>query len=102
MLHVLATIHLHPGQREAFLAEFRKIVPLVRAERGCLDYGPAIDLPTDIAAQGPCRADTVVIVERWQDLACLQAHLGAPHMVAYRPLVKPLIARADLQVLEPA
>ena len=28
MLHVLATIELNPGTREAFLAEFRKIVPL--------------------------------------------------------------------------
>ena len=102
MIHVLATIELVPGKRDAFLAEFHQIVPAVLAERGCLAYGPTIDAATDIAAQGPPRPDTVVIVERWEDLECLKAHLVAPHMVAYRPKVKPLIARSQLQILEPA
>ncbi len=102
MIHVLATIELVAGGREAFLTEFHKIVPAVLAEEGCLDYGPTVDLPTDIPAQGPPRADTVVIVERWQDLKSLQAHLTAPHMVEYRPRVKPLIVRSHLQILEPA
>ncbi len=34
MIHVIATIELNPGTREAFLEEFRKLVPLVRAEAG--------------------------------------------------------------------
>ncbi len=102
MIHVLATIELLPGQREAFLAEFHKIVPAVLAEHGCLDYGPTIDAATDIAAQGPPRPDTVVIVERWENLDCLKAHLVAPHMVEYRPKVKPLIASIQLQILKPA
>ena len=35
MIHVIATIEVAPGRREAVLAEFHKIVPLVRAESGC-------------------------------------------------------------------
>jgi len=38
MIHVIATIELAEGKRQAFLAEFRKLVPLVKAEAGCLAY----------------------------------------------------------------
>ena len=43
MIVVLATIELHPGKRPDFLAEFRQIVPKVRAEDGCIEYFPAVD-----------------------------------------------------------
>ncbi len=102
MIHVIATIELHPGRRADFLREFHRIVPLVRQEEGCLEYGPTVDLATGLSAQLPLRADTVTIVEQWETLAHLQAHLVAPHMVEYRPRVKDLVIRTTLQVLEPA
>ena len=34
MIHVIATIEVQPGRRAAFLAEFHRIVPLVRAAAG--------------------------------------------------------------------
>ena len=46
MIHVLATIEVTPGQRAAFLEQFHWVVPLVRAEEGCIEYGAAIDVPT--------------------------------------------------------
>jgi quinol monooxygenase YgiN len=101
MIHVLATIEVVPGRREAFLEEFRRIVPLVRAEQGCLEYGPAVDLATDIAAQAPLRDDVVVIVERWASLEALKNHLSAAHMVEYRQRVRPLVVRTTLHVLQP-
>lgn len=102
MIHVLATVDLVPGRREAFLAEFRQVVPLVRAEAGCLEYGPAVDLATGLAAQGPVRPDTVTVVEKWESLEALRQHLAAPHMAAYRQRVKDLVASVKLQVLQPA
>src|SRR3712207_1337154 len=57
MVHVIATIQLQPGRRDAFLAEFHKLVPLVRAEDGCLEYGPAVDILTGIPVQDPVRDD---------------------------------------------
>ncbi len=101
MIHVLATIELHPGSREAFLREFGTIVPTVRAEQGCLEYGAAVDLATGLAAQPPVRPDAVVVVEKWEDLDALRAHLTAPHMVAYRGRVKDFVIRSTLTVLEP-
>ena len=101
MIHVIATIDLAPGQREPFLDEFRRLVPLVRGEAGCLEYGPTVDVATGIAAQGSPRDDVVTVVERWSDLAALRAHLVAPHMEAYRARVKPLVRQTRLQILEP-
>ncbi len=102
MIHVIATIELAAGQREAFLKEFHALVPKVHAEAGCLEYGPTVDVTSGIAAQGAPRADVVTVVEKWSDLAALKAHLNAPHMVDYRPRVKHLVLSTTLQILEPA
>ena len=101
MIHVIATIELNPGTRAAFLTEFRQIVAPVRAEAGCIEYSPTIDTETGIAAQGPSRPDVVTVVERWESLKHLQAHLAAPHMVDYRPRVKEFVKSVTLQILKP-
>ena len=102
MIHVIATIELVEGERDAFLKEFRAVVPKVRAEAGCLEYGPTVDTVSGIAAQAAPRPNVVTVVEKWNDLASLQAHLVAPHMQEYRPRVKHLVRSTTLQVLEPA
>jgi len=102
MIHVIATIEIVSGRRAAFLAAFHGNVPKVLAEDGCLEYGPAVDIPTDIGAQIPLREHAVTVVEKWRDLAALKAHLIAPHMLAYREQVKDLVTKVTLQVLQPA
>jgi quinol monooxygenase YgiN len=101
MIHVIATIEVIAGKRDEFLTEFRKNVPAVKAEAGCLEYGPAIDLQTDIAAQIPLRSQVVTVVEKWEDLAALKAHLTAPHMLSFRARVKDMVVKTSLQVLQP-
>lgn len=102
MIHVIATVSLAPGTRRQFLEVFNANVPAVRAEDGCLEYGAAIDVPTDHPAQPPIRPDTVVVVEKWRDQAALKAHSAAPHMAAYRVKVKDYVLSVSLQILEPA
>ena len=53
MIHVVATIQLAAGQRDNFLEHFHRLVPLVHAEEGCIEYGPTVDLETDISAEKP-------------------------------------------------
>jgi quinol monooxygenase YgiN len=101
MIHVIATIEIAEGKRDAFLAEFHKVVPPVLAEKGCIDYGPTIDVATGIPAQGPLRDDVVTVVERWESLEALRAHLQAPHMAEYRARVKDLVRGVKLQVVQP-
>jgi quinol monooxygenase YgiN len=102
MIHVIATVELHEGKREAFLAEFRQLVPLVRTEDGCLEYGPAVDIEAGLAAQAPARVHVVVVLEKWENLETLKKHLQAPHMIAYRSKVKDYVKGTKLQVLTPA
>jgi len=101
MIHVIATIELNAGTRESFLGEFRKIVPLVRAEAGCIEYGAAVDLPVELPVPVPLRENVVTVVEKWESFDALRAHLGASHMMEYRTKVKDFVQRVQLQVLQP-
>lgn len=102
MIHVIATIELALGTREAYLAVFRKLIPHVRAEKGCIEYGPAIDSQTDLSNQAKVGPDKVVVVEKWEDLTALKAHSASPHMQAYRVNVKEYVRGVHLLVLDPA
>jgi quinol monooxygenase YgiN len=102
MIHVLATIELVAGKRDEFLRHFHDLVPQVRAEDGCLEYGPAVDVAADPPLERKPRAHTVVVIEKWRDLPALRAHLAAPHMANYRQQVAELVSSVELQILQPA
>ena len=102
MIHVIATIQITPGRRADFLREFQQLVPLVRAESGCIEYGPAIDLDAGITGQPAVRPEVVTVVEKWENVAALKAHLVAPHMLSYRETVKDLVTGIEIRVLQPA
>jgi quinol monooxygenase YgiN len=102
MIHVIATIRTAPQRRDDFLAVFRGLVPQVRTEAGCLEYGPAVDLEDAIDGQPAGRPDIVTVIEKWQDVASLRRHLATPHMLQYRERVKDLIVGVEIRVLEPA
>ncbi len=101
MIHVIAFISAHPGQRDKVLAAFNANVPAVLAEDGCIEYGATIDakeLPPGRNSVGP---DAFVVVEKWASLAALQAHAVSPHMKAYGASVKDMVANRVIHVLEP-
>jgi len=102
MIHVIAAIEIEAGKRAEFLQAFNDNDPSVLEEDGCLAYGPTVDLKTDIAVQVPYRENVVTIVEQWESLDHLFAHLKAPHMATYREKVKDIVKGASLQILEPA
>jgi quinol monooxygenase YgiN len=99
MIHVLAEITLVPGAREAFVEEFHRLTPLVRAEEGCIEYQGALEVPTGLAAQLPVRDDVFTVVEKWADEATLAAHLVAPHMDEHRTRVRDLTTGTTIRVL---
>lgn len=101
MIAVLACIKLRPDTRRQFLEEFRRIIPLVRAEKGCLEYGPFEALPTTIPSQIGNDPNTVYVLEKWESLADLERHLVAPHMIEYRRAVKPFVEEVGLYILKP-
>ncbi len=102
MVHVLATIRLNSGRRADFLEQFHRLVPLVQAEDGCLEYGPAVDMDSGLDAQEPIVPDVVTVIEKWASLEALKAHLAAPHMDEYRERVAGMVQSVSLRILEPA
>ena len=100
MIHVVFIAELKDGKRDAFLEKFRKIVPLVRQENGCIEYGPTIDVEVDADIVPPVNPNRVTIIERWENVEALKAHLVAPHMIEYRPKVKDYVASVQAMVTE--
>jgi quinol monooxygenase YgiN len=98
---VIASIQCRPGCRGQFLQEFSKIIPDVRKEVGCIEYGPCVDVETDLPNQNRDE-HRVTIVEKWESVSDLKAHLEASHMVSYRPRVKDFVLSSQLQIVESA
>ena len=101
MIHVLAVITAKPGKRGDILKAFHANVPAVHAEQGCIEYCATIDAqgaPASRTAYGP---DTFVVIEKWQDMAALNAHAASPHMAAYAAGTRDWIASRAIHVLEP-
>ena len=102
MIHVLAIITAKPGKRDAILREFRANMPAVHAEKGCIEYGPAIDAEGMGGIQTKLGSDTFVVVEKWDSIDSLKAHAAAPHMAAYGAKTRDMIATRIIHVLSPA
>jgi quinol monooxygenase YgiN len=102
MIHVIAVVTAKPGMRESILQHFRANVPAVRAEKGCIEYGAAVDADPALPIQTKYGADTFVVVEKWESMGALKAHGAAPHMAAYAAKVKDMIASRAIYILSPA
>ena len=102
MIHVIAVITAKPGQRDNILTHFRANVPAVRAEKGCIEYGAALDADTTLSIQAKWGPDTFLVVEKWESLEALKAHAAAPHMAAYAGKTKDFIAGRQIYILNPA
>ncbi len=102
MIHVIAIITAKPGHRAAVLDAFHGNVPAVRAETGCIEYGPTVDASGAGAIQTPLGDDSFVVIEKWESLEALQAHAKAAHMASYAAKVKDMLASRVVHVLTPA
>ena len=99
MINVVATISLKPGTRAEFLKIFNANVPAVWAEEGCIEYVPTVDADSGLEAQ--CKDENaVVVIEKWETLPALHAHLEAPHMLEFRKNAGEMIEEVSLKVLQ--
>jgi quinol monooxygenase YgiN len=101
MIHVIAVVTAKPGKREEVLEHFRANVPAVRAEKGCIEYGAAIDADPALPVQTKYGPDAFVVVEKWESMDALSAHAVAPHMKAYGAKTKDLLASRVIHILSP-
>ena len=101
MVNVIASIHIKEGQLSKFIEIFKSNVPNVLEEKGCVEYVPTIDFPTGLPPQ-KLNNNVATIIEKWRSLEDLQAHLTAPHMLAYKKKVKDLVEKVSLKILTEA
>ena len=98
MINVIASIHIKEGRLSEFIEIFKSNIPKVLEEKGCIEYVPTIDFPAGLPPQ-ELNNNVVTIIEKWDSLEDLQAHLSAPHMLAYKENVKDLVEKLSLKVL---
>jgi quinol monooxygenase YgiN len=87
-LIVVATITAKAGNEVLVREALEKIVPLSRAEDGCLRYDLHVDLGNHAS---------FVMLEAWRDAAALAEHEATPH---FQELVNTVGGKADIQVLK--
>ena len=101
MIHVIAAISIKPGTRDEFLKIFKRNIPNVLAEDGCLGYEPTVDFDSGFDIQEK-DSNVVTIIEKWESIEHLKAHLAAPHMLEYKQQVKDIALGVSLRILQPA
>jgi quinol monooxygenase YgiN len=100
MLHILVTMQIKDGSMEEFLAICAELRPLVLQEKGCLAYEYTREVPSPLGIQEPLETNRITLIERWESLEALQAHLEAPHMKQAGPRMKDLRSSVTARVLE--
>ena len=102
MIHVVAILTAHPGQRQAVLDAFRDNMPAVHAEPGCVAYQPVVDAEDIGSFQTKIGEDSFMVIEAWASADALRAHATAPHMAEYGRKTKGMLASRVIHVLSPA
>ncbi len=99
MIHLVVTMHVKPGSREAFLDLFNRNRPAVLAEPGCIQYLLCSDLPGGTQPPDP---DCFTLLEQWIGEDALKTHLATPHMKAFSQAAASLRASTTVRILRPA
>lgn len=101
MIHVIATARIKPGKVSEFIDIFKANVPSVLEEEGCVEYLPAVDVDAGLPPQH-LDEHVVTVIEKWESVEALHAHLQSPHMMTYREQVKDIVEDVALKVLREA
>lgn len=83
-----------------YLKKTLAVVPTVRAEDGCRLYTLLKDAETDWDKPMRFGEKTFWMVEKWDSIDALKAHLEAPHMKAFGPTIKGMRKSGTFHVLE--
>ncbi len=86
-LTIVAHIRANPDKINLVKAELEKLVPVTRAEEGCLQY----DLHQD--NEDPAH---FLFYENWETRPLWQTHMNAPHLAAYMKATDGAVAEFTL------
>ena len=86
-LTIVANIHANADKIDLVKAELEKLVPITRAEEGCIQY----DLHQD--NENPAH---FLFYENWESRELWQIHMNAPHLAAYMEVTEGAVAEFTL------
>ena len=100
-VYVLCRFDLKPDADVAdYTGKTLAVVPTVRAEDGCRMYTLLKDAATDWDKPMRFGERTMWMLEKWDSVDALKAHLETPHMKAFGPTVRPMRTASTFHVLE--
>ena len=86
-LTIVADIPRQPDQIDLVKAELERLIPITRAEDGCIQY----DLHQD--NENPAH---FLFYENWESRELWQAHMNAPHLADYMKATEGAVAEFTL------
>ncbi len=98
MINVIASVNVKAGKLSDYLAILKANISAVRTETGCIKYVPMVDVDVKLPSQ-VLDKNVVTILEKWDSVEALHAHLVSPHMMDYREKVKTMVESVALKVL---
>jgi quinol monooxygenase YgiN len=99
VIHLVVTMQIREGAMAAFLDLARDLAPVVQRELGCAEYEFTTDVQSFITTQEPVQKNRVTLLEEWESLDALQAHLATPHMKAAGPKMAALRESVSIRVM---
>jgi len=91
-LTIVAMSRARPGCEDAVHAALRALVEPSRLDPGCLQY----DLHVSVESPG-----VFLFYENWASRADWEAHMGTPHLAAWKARAPELVAESQLLQMEP-
>jgi quinol monooxygenase YgiN len=98
VINVLASVSVKTGRLSDYLAILKANMPAVRKEKGCIEYLPTVDIDVKLPFQ-VFDKNVVTILEKWDSMGALHAHLVSPHMLDYREKVNTIVESVSFKVL---
>jgi quinol monooxygenase YgiN len=98
LIHVVVTMIIREGQMPRFLELARQVSAEVRREAGCIAYEYTLDVQSPLPTQEPVQANRLTLIEKWESLEALEAHMSAPHMKLFGPRMQPLRESVAIRV----
>jgi quinol monooxygenase YgiN len=84
---IVANIHANPDKIDLVRAELERLIPITRAEEGCIQY----DLHQD--NENPVH---FLFYENWESRDLWQTHMNAPHLADYMKATEGAVAEFTL------
>ena len=96
MINVIGLVKVKNGKASEFIRMFK-----AQAEKGCIDYFPAMDIKTDFPPQ-VYDENVVTIIERWESMDALNDHLAGMDMQQQQEKEKDIVEEIIIKIVQEA